>query len=99
MDKKIKEGWLEVWKKNTIPFHREEFHPSLESHFNKLELKPGACVFVPLCGKSLDLIWLSKHNFKVIGVELSEIAVKSFLKKTKLNTKKNKQALLLLLSI
>lgn len=37
-----------------------------------------ARVFVPLCGKSLDLKWLLEHGHEVIGVELSELACREF---------------------
>jgi len=37
-------------------------------------------VFVPLCGKSLDMIWLAEQGYRVIGVELSPIAVRDFFK-------------------
>ena len=37
----------------------------------------GTNVFVPLCGKSLDLLWLADCGHHVYGVELSEIAVES----------------------
>jgi thiopurine S-methyltransferase len=33
---------------------------------------------VPLCGKSLDLLWLSDQGHTVIGVEISAVAVESF---------------------
>lgn len=35
-------------------------------------------MLVPLCGKSADLLWLAQQGFDVTGVELSEIAVRSF---------------------
>ncbi len=35
-------------------------------------------MFVPLCGKSEDLIWLASKHDSVQGVELSKIAVRSF---------------------
>ncbi len=35
-------------------------------------------VFVPLCGKSLDLLWLRERGHAVHGVELSAVAVESF---------------------
>ena len=33
-----------------------------------------------LCGKSKDMIWLRKQGFRVLGVELSDIAVQAFYK-------------------
>ena len=38
----------------------------------------GNRVFVPLCGKSLDMSWLVKQGAKVLGVELSPIAVQAY---------------------
>ncbi len=35
-------------------------------------------VFVPLCGKSLDLLWLRDRGHSVSGVELSTVALESF---------------------
>jgi thiopurine S-methyltransferase len=34
---------------------------------------------VPLCGKSLDLVWLRDQGLSVIGVELSGVALETFL--------------------
>jgi thiopurine S-methyltransferase len=36
-------------------------------------------VFVPLCGKSVDMVWLADRGHPVIGNELSERAVGEFL--------------------
>jgi thiopurine S-methyltransferase len=41
-------------------------------------LPDGAPVFVPLCGKSLDMLWLREQGHAVLGVELSEKAVSAF---------------------
>jgi thiopurine S-methyltransferase len=38
----------------------------------------GGEIFVPLCGKSLDMVWLRGQGHAVLGVELSEIAVRDF---------------------
>ena len=35
-------------------------------------------MLVPLCGKSLDLVWLESQGYPVMGVELSEQAVEAF---------------------
>jgi thiopurine S-methyltransferase len=35
-------------------------------------------VLVPLCGKSIDLLWLARQGLDVTGVELSEIAARAF---------------------
>ena len=67
--------WIERWEKNEIGFHRADANPALVAHFGKLNLTPGARVFVPLCGKTLDIAWLLGQGFRVAGAELSELAI------------------------
>ncbi len=69
------EFWIERWEKNEIGFHQAEFNPYLRKYWRH---PPGSEVFVPLCGKSRDMLWLKERGHSVLGVELSEIAVRSF---------------------
>lgn len=70
--------WLQAWRDGHIGFHRTEPLPLLVKHWPDLELAPDSRVFVPLCGKSLDMAWLVAHGHRVLGVELSPIAVEQF---------------------
>ncbi len=70
-----KEFWKQLWVDNTIPFHKSEAHPFLVKHFDQLHLDKGARIFIPLCGKTLDIGWLMKGGFHVIGAELSPLAI------------------------
>lgn len=70
--------WHEKWAKNDIAFHQIDVHPMLAENLARLGLPKGARVFVSLCGKSLDMGWLAKSGYHVIGAELSEEAVKQF---------------------
>lgn len=72
------EFWHERWSSNRIGFHREAPLPLLVTHWPALELPADARVFVPLCGKSLDMLWLAERGHHVLGVELSELAVRQF---------------------
>ena len=56
-------------------------------HWDGLGIPSDATVFVPLCGKSGDLIWLAQQGHKVVGAELSEIAVKEFFTESSLEPK------------
>ncbi|MGP9799759.1 thiopurine S-methyltransferase [Rheinheimera sp. NSM] len=67
--------WQEKWQKREIAFHQAAANPLLISWFNQLALAPGATVFLPLCGKSLDIHWLLAQGYSVVGAELSEMAV------------------------
>ncbi len=68
--------WLERWEKGLTGFHNDEVNPLLTKHFKELELPLSSRIFVPLCGKTLDIGWLLSKGFSVVGVELSEMAVK-----------------------
>ncbi len=70
--------WHDKWKSNQIGFHEEVFHPLLCRYWDALGIDTAATVFVPLCGKSKDMVWLRDRGHKVVGVELSEIAAQAF---------------------
>ena len=70
--------WLERWQKNEIGFHQDKVQPALIKHWPGLKVAKGARVFVPLCGKSLDMEWLAAQGHNIIGAELSEAAIDSF---------------------
>ncbi len=70
--------WQERWALNQIGFHLPQVNPYLQRHWPHLALKEGAKVLVPLCGKSLDLMWLASLGLRVMGVELSQQAVEAF---------------------
>jgi thiopurine S-methyltransferase len=72
------EFWHERWKKSEIGFHNETANAHLTEYWPGLEIEEGAPVFVPLCGKSLDMHWLQDRGHPVVGVELSPIAVHDF---------------------
>ena len=76
--------WLERWQKSEIGFHANDVQPALAMHWARLGLGKGARVLVPLCGKSLDMVWLAEQGHAVVGAELSELAVDSFFAEQKL---------------
>lgn len=67
--------WHQKWENNEIAFHEGETNPALLKYFDQLGLKKGARVFVPLCGKTRDIAWLLSSGYRVVGVELSRIAI------------------------
>ena len=73
-----KEFWYGRWENRQIGFHQDEINPHLEKYWPKADQTKTERVFVPLCGKSSDLLWLSEQGFNVIGIELSQIAVEEF---------------------
>ena len=80
--------WHDRWENNLTGFHLDEVNQYLKESWPLLNLQPGARVFVPLCGKSLDLIWLAEQGYEVTGIELSPLAVKAFFAENHLNVVK-----------
>jgi thiopurine S-methyltransferase len=69
--------WHDRWRTAQIGFHRSSVDDNLIRHWPALSLPKAARVLVPLCGKSLDLLWLRDQGRAVIGIELSDIALQS----------------------
>lgn len=67
--------WEERWRENRIGFHEPMANALLVDHWARLAVAPDAPVFVPLCGKSLDLDWLLAQGHAVTGVEFNRMAV------------------------
>ncbi|EJG0782985.1 thiopurine S-methyltransferase [Vibrio parahaemolyticus] len=72
------EFWHSKWASNQIGFHLQDVNPLLPAHWHYTNPKREDKVLVPLCGKSEDLVWLATKHDSVEGVELSQIAVRSF---------------------
>lgn len=85
------EFWHQRWASNQIGFHEDQVNAYLARHYADLGLTPGQTVFVPLCGKSMDLRWLADQGAHVLGVELSPIAVESFFAEQELTAQTRKE--------
>ena len=72
-----KDFWLDCWDKGEIRFHQKNINPQLTSFWPNIA-KDKKPVFVPLCGKTLDMTYFAKRGHKVIGVEFSEKAILEF---------------------
>ncbi|MDP2760639.1 MAG: thiopurine S-methyltransferase [Sideroxyarcus sp.] len=70
--------WHERWHKGEIGFHQNEVNSCLLKYWDALAVPDTGTVFVPLCGKSADMILLRRRGHPVLGVELSMIAAQSF---------------------
>ena len=72
------EFWQARWARSEIGFHLSEVNPYLQRYWPDLGLAQGSRVLVPLCGKSLDMLWLAGQGYRVCGVELAQKAVEDF---------------------
>jgi thiopurine S-methyltransferase len=72
------EFWYQRWQQNQIGFHSHEVNLDLQQQWPKLGVNPNGRIFVPMCGKSHDMVWLLAQGYQVVGVELSPLAVEAF---------------------
>jgi len=79
--------WHNKWEKNQIGFHLSEANPLLIKYFSAVKLKQGSRIFLPLCGKSLDIAWLLALGYQVAGAELSAIAIDDLFRSLNLTPK------------
>ena len=83
------EFWHNCWQRNTVGFHQQQVHPFLTEHFTLKCLPTDKHVFVPLCGKTLDMAYLAQF-LRVTGNELSDIACRDFFLENNITFQKKK---------
>jgi len=79
------EFWHQRWQRGEIGWHSDDINRHLTEHWPRLGAATGSRVLVPLCGKSLDLLWLAAQGHRVIGVEISPVAIDEFLRENGLS--------------
>lgn len=80
-----KHFWLERWHKQEIGFHQADINHYLQQFWADIKARhPDSEVFVPLCGKSRDMLWLNTQGHKVLGIEFSEMALNDFFSENRL---------------
>jgi thiopurine S-methyltransferase len=67
--------WHQRWAKNETGWHESKPNPLLVKYFQDLSLAKGRRIFLPLCGKTLDIGWLLSHGYRVAGAELNQLAI------------------------
>ncbi len=80
--------WHQCWQEQRIRFHQQKINSYLEKYWHRLKDAAPGRVFVPLCGKSLDLLFFHQQGYKVLGNELSSLAVQDFYTEQQLNASK-----------
>lgn len=77
--------WNDHWKSEGDPFWQEyEVNRVLKKTLNP-RVKS---VFVPLCGKTLDMIWLQEQGCRVVGVEFNKDGITEFFEQNDIDYKK-----------
>lgn len=80
------DSWIKRWQEGRIGWHEADGSVLLRRHWPRLTR--GSRVLVPLCGKTLDMLWLAGQGMAVTGVEISEIAVQDFFTENDLEYRK-----------
>lgn len=75
--------WHQRWADHDIGFHLSAVNPQLVKHIGRLSLSKGDRLFLPLCGKTLDIAWLLSQGYRVAGAELSEKAIEQLFSELK----------------
>ncbi|XP_071499595.1 probable thiopurine S-methyltransferase [Diadema antillarum] len=81
--------WEDRWTDGRIDFHQTEVNESLVQFKDKLLIKDKSRVFVPLCGKTVDLKWFADQGHEVVGVEGIDQPVTEFFQEQKLSYTKS----------
>ena len=72
-------NWQERWELGQIGWHNSAVNKNLLQYKNILwQDHVHPTILVPLCGKSLDILWLAEQGASVIGVEMVEKAIVDF---------------------
>ena len=71
--------WKGLWKDGNTGWHRNEVNAFLIKYFDELTGgRSNLRFFVPLSGKSADMLWLADKGHTVVGVELAKQANECF---------------------
>ena len=81
------EFWHDRWQRGEIGWHRDTINTRLLDFWSQLQTQTGSRVLVPLCGKSRDMLWLAGEGHRVLGVEISPVAVEAFFEESGLEAK------------
>ena len=80
--------WHKRWQEQRIGFHLDKVNPYLSKYWRRLGVAEQSRVFVPLCGKTHDLRFFHQQGLRVLGNELSTLAVQDFYTEQQLNASK-----------
>ncbi|XP_053347408.1 probable thiopurine S-methyltransferase [Clarias gariepinus] len=80
--------WEGRWQEGRIGFHQPHIHQMLKDNLDKILCgRQQVRVFFPLCGKAVDMKWLADMGHIIVGVEISEKAIKQFFEENNLEFK------------
>ena len=81
--------WNQVWKEERLGFDQVEMNHYLKKSLSTWLLETSETIFVPLCGRSIDMWELHCLGHQIVGVEYVRDALEDFDKKFSLNMRKH----------
>ena len=72
------EFWHNRWENQQTGWHRQVYNDLMVKHWPNINAPAGGSVLVPLCGKTLDMLWLAQQGHEVVGLEMVQQAVDAF---------------------
>lgn len=79
------EFWIKRWAEGKTGFHQADVNPKLIEFAERFLDGKSKHAYVPLCGKTKDMLFLVEQGLKVSGSEVSSLAIKSFFSENKLS--------------
>jgi len=79
------DDWDKHWQTGAPFWHEAVVNEALQRNFNQNAKR----VFVPLCGKTVDMIWLQQQNCEVVGVEFNEDGILEFFRENEIAYEKD----------
>lgn len=70
--------WEERWQNDKTGWHNDAVNEHLKKHRNILFQNKAPTLFIPLCGKTLDMWWLYEQGATIIGVDLVRKALEDY---------------------
>ncbi|XP_061162736.1 probable thiopurine S-methyltransferase [Saccostrea echinata] len=70
--------WKECWNTSDVDFHNPDLNELFLKYHKRMLTRPGMRIFVPLCGKAVEMKWLVDHGYKVVGLEVAPVPCKAF---------------------
>lgn len=70
--------WEERWQNDKTGWHNQAVNENLQKHHTILFQQKTPTLFVPLCGKTLDMWWLHEQGAQIIGVDLVRKALEDY---------------------
>ncbi|XP_048776137.1 thiopurine S-methyltransferase-like [Ostrea edulis] len=70
--------WKECWNTPNVEFHNPDLNELFVKYNNRMLTRPGMRIFVPMCGKAVEMKWLLDHGYKVVGLEVAPVPCKAF---------------------